>query len=359
MNPRYLLLATLIASCLACKHAAEEEAEGRFVLTDTMQSRITVDTVDTEYVNNELKLVGKVEPEDNKMANVYAVVGGFVSKVNISLGDYVTKGQVLATIRSSEIADFDKQKRDAESGLLVAEKNLKATKDLFESKLNTERDVAAAEKEVENAKAEQARIDEVMRIYRVNKNSLYNVVAPISGFIIDKKITNETQLPEGYSGSIFTIAQIDDVFITANVYETDIARLKLNMEADVEMLSYPGKRLHGKIDKILNAIDPDTRTLSVRIKLPNPGYALKPDMAATVFIKYQEDRKLPAVPAEAVVFDNSRNYLMLYYRKDSIETRPVDIYKTTGNKAYIQSGLKPGEKVIVKNALMIYDALND
>lgn len=359
MQTKYYLLAILFTSLLSCQNKKEENADPRFVLTDTMQKRISIDTVKEESVNNEIKLAGKIQPEDNKMANVYAIVGGFVSKVNVSLGDYVTKGQVLATIRSSQIADFDKQSRDAQSSLLLAEKNYKSAKELYDSKLNTERDVVAAAKEVENAKAEQQRITEVMRIYRVNKNAYYNVVAPISGFVIDKKITNEIQLPDGYDPSIFTIAQIDDVFVNAAVYETDISKLKLNMDAEVEMLSYPGKRLCGKIDKILNAIDPETRTLSIRIKLRNPGFLLKPDMASTVYIKYQEDRFLPAVPASAVVFDNSRNYVMLYYRKDSIETRPVEIYRTTGDRTYIQNGVKSGEKVIVKNALMLYDALND
>ena len=359
MNFKYILLIIAVAAAAACRHKTETPESTKFVLTDTMQSRIVIDSARFDTVTSEIKLVGKISPEDNKMANVFAVVGGFVSQLNVSLGDYVQKGQVLATIRSSQVADFEKQKRDAGSDILLAEKNLKTAQELFSSKLNTERDVVAAQKELENAQAEQSRINEVMNIYRVNKGPYYSVVAPISGFIIDKKITNNTQLPDSYGESIFTIAQIDDVFVNANVYETDIAKITMGMPAEVEMLSYPGKRWFGKIDRVLNAIDPETKTLKVRIRLPNPGFTLKPDMAATVYVKYTENRSLPAVPAESVVFDNSRNYIMVYHRKDSIETRPVELYKTSAGTTYVQSGLQGGERIITKNALMIYDALND
>lgn len=355
-----LLLSSLtIITIASCKTNTEETVSNRFILTDTMFSKITIDTSTLQTVKSELRFSGKITPEDNKMTNVFPVVAGYVTKLNATLGDYVQKGQVLATIRSTDIADFDKQRRDAENDLLVAKKNLKATQELYESKLNTERDVTTAQKEVENAEAELNRISEVFNIYHVKKGSYYNVVAPISGFIIDKKINADMQLPTGFSESIFTIAQIDEVFVTANVYETDIPKLSLNMPAEVELVSYPGKRLQGKIDKILNVLDPETKTLKIRIRLPNPGYTLKPEMAATVYISRDEMDKKPAISADAVVFDKSKNYVMVFHSRDSIETRMVEPLKTTGRFTYINAGLQEGEKVIGKNALLIYDAIND
>ncbi len=343
----------------SCNSIPAEEPSTPFMLTDTMLSRISIDTSRTEQVSAELRLSGKVTPEDNKVSSIFPIVAGYVTRVNVSLGDHVKKGQVLAVIRSTDIADFEKQRRDGETELLLAQKNLKSAQELNESKLNTERDVVAAQKAVDDAKAELDRINEVFNIYHVNNGSYYNVVAPISGFITDKKLNVDMQLPPGFSESIFTIAQIDDVFITANVYETDIAKISLNMPAEVDLLSYAGKKFSGKIDKILNILDPETKTLKIRIRLPNPGYALKPEMAATVYIRYHEQQQLPAVPAEAVVFDKSRNYLMIFHRKDSVETRVVELLRTTAGKTYISSGLVAGEKVIVKNALLVYDAIND
>jgi cobalt-zinc-cadmium efflux system membrane fusion protein len=344
---------------LSCNQHAAENNPAHFALTDTMLDRITMDTVRQTAVLNELKFSGKITPGDNKLVNVFPVVAGYVTTINVSLGDYVKKGQVLAVIRSTDIADFEKQKRDAETALLSAQKNRKAVQELAESKLNTERDVAAADKELENAEAELRRIEEVLNIYHVNNGSFYNVIAPISGFITDKKINADMQLPTGINESIFTVAQIDEVTCIGNVYETDIAKLSTGMPVEVEVLSYPGARITGKIDKILNVLDPETKTLKIRVKLSNPEFRLKPEMAAVIYTRYPEERQLPVIPAEALVFDKSKNYLLIFHRKDSIETRLVEPDKTTAGCTWIQSGLKPGEAVITKNALLVYDALND
>lgn len=354
-----LFLLLPVIACLSCSNKTTDETTARFSLTDTMMQKIKTDTVSLRPIYSELRFSGKITPEENKMTTVFPVVSGYITKLNVALGDYVKKGQVLATIRSTDIADFEKQRRDAETELVVAKKNLKAAQELYESRLNTERDVNAVQKEVETAQAELNRINEVFSVYHISNGSYYNVVAPISGFIIEKNINADMQLPAGFSQSLFTIAQIDEVFVTANVYETDIARLSLNMPAEVELLSYPGKRFYGKIDKMLNILDPVTRTLKIRISLPNPGFELKPEMAATVYITQQEKEQLPAVPAEAVVFDKSKYYIMVYHRRDSIETRVVDPLRTTGNTTFIRAGLEPGEKVISRNALLVYDAIND
>ncbi|MBW7891178.1 MAG: efflux RND transporter periplasmic adaptor subunit [Chitinophagaceae bacterium] len=344
---------------LSCGEKSQVESPASFALTDTMMARISLDTVVTEPVASELKLSGKVTPGDNKVASIFPIVAGYVTKVNVSLGDHVKKGQVLAVIRSTDIADFEKQRRDGETELLLAKKNLKAAEELNESKLNTDRDVVAARKAVDDAEAELNRISEVLRIYHVNNGTNYNVIAPISGFVTDKNLNVDMQLPSGYSESIFTIAQIDEIYVTANVFETDISKISPDMPAEVEILSYSGKKFRGRINKIMNILDPETKTMKVQILLPNPGYALKPEMAATVYLHYQEPLTLPSVPAEAVVFDKSRNYLMIFHRQDSIETRMVEPERTTRGKTYITSGLAAGEKVIVKNALLIYDAIND
>lgn len=353
-----LLFISLLFFVSACR-PTQEDTSVDFTLTDTMFSRISLDTVQTEQVSLELKFSGKVTPEDNKIASIFPVVAGYITKVNVSLGDYVRKGQILAVIRSTDLADFEKQRRAGETELLLAQKNLKSALELFESRLNTEKDVAAARKTVDDAEAELKRIGEIFNIYGLNNGAFYNIVAPISGFITEKRLNTDMQLPSGFSESVFTIAQIDHVFVTANVYETDIAKVSLNMPAEVVLLSYAGKKFSGKVDQIMNILDPESKTMKIRIRLPNPDYSLKPEMAATVYVRYMENKRLPAVSSEAVVFDRSRNYLMVFHEKDSIETRVVEPLHTTSGKTYISSGLAAGERVIVKNALLVYDALND
>ena len=161
------------------------------------------------------------------------------------------------------------------------------------------------------------------------------------------------------NANIFTISELDDVWVMANVFETDIARIKEGYEADVVTISYPDETFRGKIDKIYNFLDPATRTMQVRISIDNKNMLLKPEMFATVYVRYQDADQQIAVPSAAVIFDNSRNYVLVFKDKFNITVRQVEVAKTAGDITYLSSGLRANEKVISKNQLLIYDALKD
>jgi cobalt-zinc-cadmium efflux system membrane fusion protein len=356
-----LLVAVAALSMLTSCHRAEVDVESdqAFVVSDTMLKRIELSETKIEPVRSQLRLVGKIIADENNMVQVYPLVGGNVAEVNVELGDYVKKGTVLAVIRSGEVADFERQLIDAQSDLLVAQKNLHVAEDLFDSKLSSEKDVMAAKNEVNKTQAELSRLKEIFSIYGIDKKAEYKVRAPISGFVIEKKITHDMQLRSDKSDNIFTIAEISDVWVMASVYESDISLIKPHMDADVRTLSYPDSIFKGHIDKIYNILDPETRTMKVRIRLANAAYLLKPEMNATITLLYNEGKDMIAVPSSAVIFDKSKNYVMIFKDKYNVETREVEIYKQSGHTSYISRGLKENEKVISKNQLLIYDALND
>ncbi|GAB3172320.1 efflux RND transporter periplasmic adaptor subunit [Telluribacter humicola] len=355
------LLAALLASGIAaCETKGGEPEEVKaFMLSDTMMSRITLDEVRTEAVRNELTLVGKIIPDENRVIKVFPLVGGNVEDVNAELGDYVRKGQVLATIRSGEVADFERQMIQAQSDLLVAQKNLNTARDLFESKLAPERDVISAKKDVDIAQAELERIKEIFRIYGLGKSSNYVVRSPIDGFVIQKNVNRDMQLRPDNSESLFTVGQISDVWVMANVNESDIPRIKMGMAAEVRTISYSDEVFKGVVDKIYNVLDPETKAMRIRIRLSNSGYKLKPEMHATVNLNFEEGGEMTVIPSQAVIFDRSKYWVMVFRGRSDIETRPVDVYRTLSDRTYIGSGLKDGEKVISKNQLLVYDALND
>jgi cobalt-zinc-cadmium efflux system membrane fusion protein len=359
-STKALLIAVIAVSFFtSCRHAEVPETAQTFVVSDTMLKRIELSPIKIEPVKSYLKLVGKIIADENKLVEVYPLVGGNVAEVNVELGDYVQKGAILAVIRSGEVADFERQLIDAQSDLLVAQKNQHVAEDLFDSKLASEKDVLAAKNEVNKTQAELSRLKEIFSIYGIDKKAEYQVKSPISGFVIEKKINRDMQLRSDKSDNIFTIAEISDVWVLANVYESDISLIKPHMEAEVRTLSYPDTIFKGHIDKIYNILDPQTRTMKVRIKLANLGYLLKPEMNATINLAYSEGMDMIAVPSSCVIFDKSKNYVMIFKDKYNVETREVEIYKQSGRLTYISKGLKEGEKVISKNQLLIYDALND
>ncbi len=355
----YGLLLASLAAVVSCKPKIQVEEAKAFMLSDTMMHRIQVDNVVNQPLRSELTLVGKVVADENRVIEVFPLVGGNVEDVNVELGDYVRKGQTLATIRSGEIADFERQNTEAQSDLLVAEKNLRVAKDLLESKLNSQREVTAAQKELEKAQAEVSRIREVYRIYGIGKSSTYTVRAPIDGYIIAKNVNRAMQLRSDNATNLFTVGQISEVWVLANVNESDIGRVRVGMNASIQTLSYANEQFQGRVDKIYTVLDPDTKAMTVRIRLPNTAMKLKPEMHATVTLRYEDGGQMATVPTGSVIFDRSKHYVMVFRGRSDIETREVDVLKSLGDVAYVRSGLKPGEKVISKNQLLVYDALND
>jgi cobalt-zinc-cadmium efflux system membrane fusion protein len=355
----YLLLPFFLLLINSCGNRQAEETLTTFSMSDTMMSQCEFYKVKNEEVKNEIRLFGKITADNNKLAQVYPIVSGIVKSINVELGDYVKQGQVLANIQSSEVATFQKEKLDALNDVAIAEKNLQVAKDLFAGKLNSEKDVAAAERELEKAKAELARINEIYSIYSLKSGSLFSVTAPISGFVVTKKINQNEQIKLDNSEPVFSIADIDEVWALANVNESDIAKIQIGYDVTVKTLAFPDFPFKGKIDKIFNAIDPLTKSMKVRVKIPNSDLKLKPEMNCTVAVTFSENQKMITIPSSSIIFDKSKYWIMVFKDKHNIETRKVEIYRQLGEITYIKTGLKEGETVISKNGLLIYDAIND
>ncbi|GAB3943080.1 efflux RND transporter periplasmic adaptor subunit [Spirosoma harenae] len=358
-----LLNTVLLISCIALISScgpkpAPEEAKA-FMLSDTMMHRIKIDSVTSQPVRSELTLVGKVMADENRVIKVFPLVGGNVEDVQVELGDYVRKGQAIALIRSGEVADIERQGIQAKSDLLLAEKNLRVAQDLFETKLTSQREVVAAQKEVDKAQADVNRVAEVSRIYGIGKTSIYTVKAPIDGYIIEKNVNRGMQLRSDNANNLFTIGQISEVSVMANVNESDIGRVRIGMDASIQTLSYPDELFRGKVDKIYTVLDPGTKAMTVRIRLNNKAMKLRPEMHATVTLHYEDGGQMATIPAGSVIFDQSKHFVMVFRSRSDIDTREVNVLKSVGDVAYIKAGLKPGERVISQNQLLVYDAIND
>lgn len=357
-----LFLLTLgLGACSKPADTAKEEtpATKKFSLSDQTLKELAFDTVRYEPVRSEQSFSGQVTTNGDKTANVVPLVGGVVEDLKVELGDHVTKGQVLAVIRSGEIADVQNQNSNAGTDLAIAKKNLSVAEDQFKAGLAAERDVVLAREELRKAQSNLGKTNKQLGIYGVSKDGHYTITAPISGFITDKNVTENMQYTTASAGNFFTIADLDQVWVLANVFEADIANVKLGYAADITTLSYPDKHFKGVVDKVFNVLDPDSKALKVRIKLSNPGYLLKPEMYAQVRILNTEKQKELSVPANAVVFDKDQNFVLVYKSKTEVDTRPVKVTKTVGDISYVTGNLKPGEAIISKNQLLVYDELND
>lgn len=360
-GPLLFLLAAgctlLFQSCDAPEKKTNGDKE-KYVIPDTVMKTLKIDTVTTSQLVNSITLTGKVGANDDHVVPVYSLVSGNVEDVKVMLGDYVTAGQVLATVRSSEIAQYSTDLLNAETNLRIAEINLRKTIDMYHGGLASMPDSLNAEVAVQQAKAELDRVHKVLKINGANANGEFVVKAPISGFIVQKTAINNMTIRSDNSTSLFTISDLKNVWVQANVYESNISLIHLGQNVDVTTLAYPGKVFKGKVDKIMNVLDPTSKVMKVRVVLPNPDYSLKPEMYASITVSEKENRQVLSVPSHAVIFDHSQYYVLVFNSKADVKITPVQVLNTVGDRTFIASGVNNGDKVISTQAILIYDALN-
>jgi len=328
-------------------------------LHPAMLRNLMLDTARAEAVHSEAKLTGRVSTNLDKTVQVYPLVGGVVEAVHASLGDYVKKGQVLAMIKSGEIADLQNQSSAAGSDLAIARKNLQVTEDLFASGLASERDVLTAQQELRKAQGNAGKSRKQLSVYGVSADGTYTLRAPISGFITEKNVTDHMQFNADNVDNLFTIADLSTVWVLADVFQADIANVQVGHAADVTTLAYPDQHFTGRIDKVFNILDPESKVMKVRVRLTNPSYQLKPGMHARVRVSSVSAQHQVATAHKNIIFHNDRNFVLVLKDPKHIETREVTVLKTVGSKSYISSGLQDGEQVVAQNQLLLYKHLND
>jgi cobalt-zinc-cadmium efflux system membrane fusion protein len=249
-----------------------------------------------------------------------------------------------------------------QSDLAIAKRQLDQAESLYKNGISSERDYTEAKENYNKAVAANRKVKQQLSINgggNTSDNGTLVIKAPQSGYIIEKNITSGSFIRQDNSGSMFTISNMQDVWIWANVFESDISKVKTGYTAKVTTLAYPGKVFMGKVNEISSVLDPDNKVMKIKIALPNPGMLLKPEMFTNVTITNNENAQAVSVPAKAIVFDSSKNYVVIYNSKCDLKVREVSVIKTVDDVSYITSGLKPGDKVISKNQLLLYNSLTE
>jgi cobalt-zinc-cadmium efflux system membrane fusion protein len=329
-----------------------------FELSSVLQKNLKLSEVKKEDVHGQLLLNGKVSALENKMVKVSPLVDGVIQTLNVSLGDYVKQGQTLSIIKSKDVDDVENQIVGAKATLRTNQKNLAVIKDMERLGLAAEKDIILSQNEVLRAKGEVKRATQLSDLYDI-KNASYTMKAPISGYVVDKNPALSTQLAfdNAIVGAFYTIADLTEMQVIADVYEADIENIHVGDQVQINILAFPNEVFKGKIQKIQDIVDPITRTMKVRINIPNPDTKLKPDMFAQVIVDFDESKKLVSVPTDALIFDNSKYFAVLYHSNKNIEIREVHVYQEADGITYLKNGLNPGDKIIVSDQLIIYNAI--
>lgn len=359
-----IYIAGIILLLHACKeHPADPENKSLPVcVTDSLAKIIRIDSAVVSHIDDELKLSGEISFDDNKVVKVFPFSSGQAVRVLVSLGDKVKKGQTLAVIKSAEVAGNYSDLAAANNDVAIAKRQLDNTESLFQNGIASEREYAEAKENYQKTLSASNKLKEQIAINgkgNTTEDGTYTVKAPIDGYVVEKKLSQGAFIRSDNSDNLFTIGDINEVWVWANVYESDIAKVKEGYTANITTLAYPDKVYPGEVDKVNQILDSVTKVMKIRIRLPNKNYELKPEMFANILIKNKEGRQAITIPSAALVSDNGKNFVVVYHDQCNLQLQEVQVIKTVQDKAYIASGLKQGDKLISQNQILLYKALLD
>ena len=306
---------------------------------------------------SELVVTGTVTPDVSRSVPVVSLASGRVMAIHARLGDTVKKGQLLLTIRSDDVAGGFDAYRKAVADELLARKQLNRAVDLYAHGAIAEQDLEVAKDTADDAKVTLETATEHLRLLGNDPDKpmgMVDIVAPTTGVITDQEVTNAATVQAYSSPSPFTISDLSLVWIVCDVYENDLAKVRLGDTAEIILNAYPGRPFKGRVSNIGMILDPSIRTGKVRIEVQNPGN-MRLGMFAKATFRGQTQEMHTVVPASAVLHMHDRDFVFVpapdkKFRR--LEVVSGDLLHDNTNLQEIKSGLQPGQQVVT-NALVL------
>jgi len=352
--------------------AAEERApDGSVTIPDNSPKLKEIQLAEVKTASvpfDEVTSPGKIEANPNLMSRVALPLAGRVSAVMVKLGDSVQRGDALLTLESPDADAGVGAYLQGQAAITQAKANLNKAQadydranDLFEHNAVARKDVLTAENALAQAKAalEQSQAaleqsDRKLRLLGLKPGAFgqkVTVSAPISGKVLDMSVAageykNDTNTP------VITIADLSTVWVSSDVPESSIRFIQVGEPIDVELTAYPGETFHGRVTRIADIVDPQTRTIKVRAVMDNSRAKLRPEMYAT--IRHTDSMKtLPVIPAGALLQGDGKTSVWLQTAPGRFQPVEVKTGDRSGNMLPVMSGLKAGDHIVVDGAMLL------
>lgn len=321
-------------------------APGSVQISAQKQQMIGVRYAQAEYapVTDAIRAVGKIATDETRIAHVHAKVDGWIERVFVNFtGDLVKKGQPLLTMYSPELLASQQE-------FLLALK----TREIM--KHSTIQGAAYDSEAMVNASRERLRLwdltpEQINKVERTQEPvKAITLYSPVCGFVMTRnafanlKITPDTEL--------YTVVDLSRVWVLASVFEHDAPQVRVGQNATIEIPSQAGKTYSARVSYIQPQVDPETRTVQVRIELNNPGIALKPEMFVNVQLGSRKTNRL-TVPAEAVLDTGLTRTVFIDRGNGLFEPRQLETGQRIGDRIEVLNGLAQGDRVVTNGNFLI------
>ena len=318
---------------------------------EARRAGIKIEKIEPQERAEQVTVTATIQANQDRLARVAPRVPGRIVRVSASLGDHVKTGQPLAVLDSIELGEARSAYLQASSEDAVAQAGFERAQRLQADAIIPEKEFLRARAEHEKARAALRAAADRLRMMGVDPEKLsgstFPVVAPFAGTIIEKKAVLGELAP--VDQSLFTVADLSVLWIEANLFEKDLAKVRPGAQASVTVAAYPGEGFKGKLTYISSVMDKESRTVKARVEVPNPDGRLKPEMFATAAIRTGSSVKALLLPEDAVLLVQGQPTVFVA-EKGGFEPRPVELGERGQGMVVIKSGIAAGETVVVGGA---------
>lgn len=346
----------LPAMVIGCKHESDAAA------ADPPKANLTVESVHAQNVAETLEVPGRVEAYPSHLVHIYPPLSGRILNLTLTPGQEVRKGQIVAMLQSGDVAqarsDFEKARietaradRALERGKLLLSHEVMSQADFQELKATD--DAAHAEQERTRQRIHELGFSEA------GTTDVTPITSPISGTVLEVgTATGEMQRSLETSTGIATVANLDTVWVTGDVFERDLGFVHQHEPVDVQFSAYPGEVVHSTIAMIGDSLDPNTHAVKVRVVIHNPQHRFKPSMFASLRVARPPQMRI-MVPVEAVLHEGDKTQVYVPAGQGKYAAKQVVTGLTHGKQIEILSGLSDGEQVVTQGAAFLREPVGD
>ena len=331
-------------------------------------AEIEVEQVKPQSIQSALKAMGKVLAPKPQTAIVGHAFPARVAKIDIEIGDWVEKGQTLVTLESQEVgsakSDFFKTVADLE----LAKLNFEREQRLLDEEIGIEKNLRMAEAEHKIAQANHEAAEKRLHVLGFTEDQVREIAdthqispsivlfAPIAGKIINNNAILGQLVDQ--TTEIMTIIDPTLLWVDAQIYEKDIAKISIGQTVEIVVPAYPSKIFQGAVSYIGDIVDEETHTITVRAEVANPKQLLKPGMFANVNIILDADDRAPAVPESAVLEDGHQKFVFVK-QGDSFLRREIETGICDRGYVEVRGGLEVGDQVVIRGNYQLKSEMDE
>lgn len=312
-----------------------------------------------------IQVTANIAHNQDRLFHVTPRIAGRVVDVRVSVGSDVKAGSVLAVLDSTELGQTKVEYLKSQTLLELAKANYEREKSLFDQKIAAKKDVLAAEAEYRKAEAEARSLHERLRLYGLSEQAInnlnnlpsqYAITSPGNGVVVERELSNGEVVEAGKK--VFSVSDLSTVWVLLNIHEKDLGRIKPGANVRIRTESYPGEVFAGQISNIGNVVDPQNRTIPVRVVVPNPQTRLKPGMFATAeIVTGISSAEAIMIPSSAIQKIEGKPSVFVRQQDGTFAKREVELGQEFGDSVEVKSGLKEGEQVVVAGAFTLKSEL--